>query len=1390
MIALLAWTLWASPAAAAPSAEVLALADAPFSGERRLALARALLARGTPGEEGVAALERLLDDPTVGQQARDTLVDVLSKQDAAPRWGGIYARLLKAPQFTGRDRIEVLRAELRLADPRTHASALADLDRLTTLATGDTARLIGRALLRGGEPARAATAFSLVSDGSARGLEALAAVAAGDTRRARTLVDLGVKLPGLKEALQDPTALAKADALAQNGFTRAARILLEGERPELVGLRLAGLERGEARLPEATAALIAWRRVHPDDEAARRALVDVYEARSRYADALKLVPTGDPAYASLAARAAFRKAWESPKKKGFDDALAAAWAVAPTDPFIAREWAKSRIAARKPAEALAPLEGLFAERVFDKDALGLYNMAAVDAGVPEKAVVYQLEAASVASTPEARHTRLADVADLLAICAEASKKRGDAEGALEPYFTSLLLDTPDGGQLMGAGGLLWQAQHLEGAEALYSAAYAEDPRLVDALVATTRLMLQTGRDSEALAMLEASTSRDPKIRLLRATVVSALRARDAREAQQTGDLEAARILWEQLAAQYPEDASFRHGLGDTLAGLGDLEHALEQYRKAFALDPKDAWAVLAAGNVLVGLHRPEEARELVSTSYPEGVDPVADAEKVHVVARAWRESARREQAAGNIEEAFDDWRNAYESEYDRWSMNGLAGLYLTREQPEVALVFSDEVLLSDPGNEEALVGRALALEALGKWDDARAAAIAIQRPEATSAALQTRKTLLQRLAVAQSEYQRRIGEVDAAVARLTTTIHDEGPTVALWTALASAQLDGHDCPAAMDSIPRALDLDPKSRWALGIALRAEAVCKTADEVYPKLQEADRRAGVGYAAPELRASRFELDLQRAERLAAAGRAGEALTPIAEAQSLGDLSADEWARLGGVWLTLNRPKDAVAAYEHTLAIDPTHVPAIIGEAGAWRAAGRLPAAEQHLADGWARVRDPRVGLQLVQTLIQQGRYDKAATVLADVKTATLPPEPTPQRDPPPRPLPILKLPSGRTPGERTYAPIPPRDLQPRWLVDAVSSVDIDLARERGVEVVVGAGAFAKPGIDGEQRLDGWYVPVQAVFPPIGLFRPNADVVLVHLDDGVDQAIGVAPAVGIATPPYRSFFATARIGTSPLGFDQVNVLWHGHARLGVAPHLAVGLLTARTPKSDSLLSWAGKTDPTTGQFYGFVSELWLAGYASWTPAPFDLGAQFKGGYTEGYGVDPNPFAELVVWGGGKLGNDRASLHLGGQAVGITNERQEDSFLLPHGGYFSPPFFVMAVAEAKGTLAFSGNRGRLCAALSGGPQYVDGTDSLWFGSGLSATARAGLGASWRVSPWVALGADGRMQQSTSGWHQEAAMAHVTFGLPPQGPSAPTMATTASAGSIVLATDDLCSVD
>lgn len=1397
MIALLTGLWLMSPASAAPSAAVLALADAPMSSSHRLALARELLGRPGYEEVGLEALARLVDDPIAGADARAALAELLGKVDGRPGWQGLYRRLLEdGTSFPGRDRIVLRHAEVRLADPSSRTAAQKEIDGLLTTADPALARMIGRAYLRAGEPRRAQAALVRLDDAAGRELELVAALAGGDLARARVLYDLGVRVQGAEAALADPSPVNRAQVLSSATFVTGARRLLESAPPAEAGRALAELYRVEGRLVEASAALTSYTRAHPDDQGARASLIEVLIARHKYAEARKLAGPNNPADGTLATLATLRAAWESKRKAGFDDALDAAWRAAPSDPFVAREWAKSRLDNRKPDEAVAALAPVLDANPLDEDALGLFNLGSLGQGNAGAAVRRNLAAAAAETSPKRRAARLATAADLLTVQAEEAKQSGQVADALDPYFVSLLLDTPKVGELMGAGGLLWQAQHLEGAYALYSEALRASPRNADALLASVRLLLQLDRTDDALALVNATSSRDPRVALVRKFIENAIRARAARAAAKAGDLEEAVILWKELAREYPEEPEFLHGLGDALAGLGEHEEAIKWYRETLRLNPDDAWAALGEANSLVALRRPEEARERLAAAYPAGKDPVADAEKPKVLARSWRLTALREQAAGQTEDAFEAWRMALELDPEKFAISGLAGLYLEQDQPEVALAFGEEASSLDATMEEPVVTRALALERMGRWDEARTVALSLRRPEATSAALEVSRDLMRRLAVQQGEYFRRIGRTDAAAELLASTIASEGASADLWVATTSTALDALDCPKAVASIPEALALEPANEWALGVILRAATVCKAAATLQPVLVEADRRAGKGFAEKQLRAMEFELRVQRAETLMGEGREREAQTALRDAEAMTGHSADEWARIGGAWLALGKPSAAIESFDRTLATDPLHVPAIIGKAGALRSQVRMPAAEAHLADAWSRVRDPRVGLQLVITMIQRGEYDRASRTLAEVRTATLPPEPEPERVDAPEPLPVLPLPSGRKPGPRTWPPIPPRDLQPRWLAEAVEAVDIDLARETGVHVVVGAGAFQKPGTDGQQRLEGWYVPAEVIFPPIGLVRLSADVTAVHLSDAEDEAFGVAPSLGVATAPFRRFFATARVGTSPIGFDELNPLWFGHARLGVLPKLAVGVQTARTPVSDSLTSWAGKTVGSGDDevFYGFVSSIWLGAYASWTPRNADLGAMVRGGWTEGWGIEPNPMVDGVAWGGVTLGSPARNVHLGGQLIAIHHERQEDGFVPGQAGYFSPPVYVSAVAEARGRTDFVGSRGRLCAALGAGPQYMDGEPTPWFGTGWALNARASAGVSWRLAPKWAVGLDGRVQTSVSEatgqplfWHQEAALAHVTWGLIPNGPAAPSMTTVASAGAILPTTNDLC---
>lgn len=1377
--------------------EVQAMAEAPLSGPARLALARSLLGRTGWEEAGIEALVRLIPDPEVGTAARAAVVELLARVDARPGWEAIYAELLKAPSFSGRELVALRYAEVRLANASTSKSAGAELDRLLLSSDPAIARLIGRVWLRAGEGDRARRAFARAPE--AAEMEALAALAAGDLRHVAALAASFPVSADIVAAAADGSPFARAEVLATRGFARAGARVLRAAPAAVVGFRLAEFQRADGALPEATISLQAFLKANPADSAARIALVDVLVSRQRYGAALELLRAGETEQrARLTTLDAYRRRWEAKDKRGLEVLLRDAWRVAPNDSFIAREWAKSRVADRHPEEALPILGQLLTTDPADADALGVYNLAAISTKTSRSAVQRNLAAAAVARSPKERAERLATASDLMTLDGEEVKANGNVDGAIDAYLVSLLVAPPSVSDLLGAAGLLWQSQNLGGATALFEEVTRRQPGNVDALLSAVRLHLQSDNEGEALRLLESTSIRDSRVRLMHVTVVNAVRTREARAAGKAGDLEVALVLWRELAEQYPKEPEFLHGLGDVLAGLGDHAAALEQYERAVELDPDDAWAVIGQANALVALGRPEDARTRLSERYPAGRDAVADEELPRVRARAWRATAGREAAAGATLEAFKAYKAAFELDPEVWSITGLGALYQLRDQPEVALAFYDEAHSLDPALEEAHLGRALALEALGRWDDTLAATDELKAREPSEYTRVRRSEIVRRVAVQRAEFLRRSGDAANAVAQLRAVLEAEGESADLHFAIASSALDVSDCQTALASIEAGLKLNPRSRWGLRTTVRTGAACKAAEATERVLAEADRVAGAGFAAAELRSAAFEVQVQRAESLVAQSRVAEAEYALARAAKFPSMTADEHARLGGAWLGLGDARAAISSFDAAQVEDPGHVSAIIGKGGALRALGRLSEAERYLTESWSRVRDPRVGLQLVQLLIQRGRYSKAARVLDEVRPSTIPPEAAPAPAERPEPLPVLALPSGREVGPRTWPPEVPRDAQPRWLALQLAAIDVSLARETSGSVNVGGGVFSKQGVAGEQQLSGWYVPVEAVFPPIGLLRVSADAVVLGLNDGVDEAVGVAPSVAIASAPFRRFFASARVGTSPIGFDDTNVVWHGHARWGLLPNLAIGGQTARTPVSDSLLSWAGKTRQVGDAevYHGLVSNIWFGGYAAWTPAPSSLGALVRGGYTEGYGVEVNPYIEGVAWADTRIGGSTSGLRGGVNVVAMHHERQEDGFSPGDGGYFSPPVFLLAMAELKQRSEFSGGRGAVCASVGAGPQYLDGSPTPWFGVGVSGSGRLTAGASWRLAPTWAVGVDGRLQGSLSldeggnpsTWHQEAVLAHVTWGLTPHGTPAPSHTTMASNGSILPEASTLCS--
>ena len=173
---------------------------------------------------------------------------------------------------------------------------------------------------------------------------------------------------------------------------------------------------------------------------------------------------------------------------------------------------------------------------------------------------------------------------------------------------------------------------------------------------------------------------------------------------------------------------------------------------------------------------------------------------------------------------------------------------------------------------------------------------------------------------------------------------------------------------------------------------------------------------------------------------------------------------------------------------------------------------------------------------------------------------------------------------------------------------------------------------------------------------------------LRDGQTSAAGVGLDLG-----YGHEFASADIGTTPLGFQLANVT----GGIELAPSLASGLTLRATldrrAVTDSLLSYAGEKDPRTGTSWGGITRdhghLQLE--LSVNSITYYVGA--GGGLLTGQNVRDNTEVDagagfsVPVWSTGSQ-----ELRAGLDLAYATYNRNEQNFTFGSGGYFSPQNFV----------------------------------------------------------------------------------------------------------------------
>ncbi len=689
-----------------------------------------------------------------------------------------------------------------------------------------------------------------------------------------------------------------------------------------------------------------------------------------------------------------------------------------------------------------------------------------------------------------------------------------------------------------------------------------------------------------------------------------------------------------------------------------------------------------------------------------------------------------------------------------------------------------------PNEPSAVEGRALALEALGRAREGVEALDQLLLVAPSEPLQAVRRAMATRAAVQEAMHLREAGNLTSATALLTAKVEAGALSGDLYAATAAVAVDAHDLEAAVTAVQQALAVEPNNVWARKSALAVGRDCSCTATLLPALSKAVQSAPSPEATLDLDEAEMDSATQAGVDLHRRGHPGDAVDAMRKAEALA-VTAEQFVRVGGGWLKLDRADDAMRCFEIARTSEPDNIDALIGRAGAQEMLAHLAQAENNLIEDFARVGDARLGLVLAQLQLRRGKYAEAARTLETTPDSYG----LPASEPKVRTvaaLEIVPLPSGH-----------PIEAAPKHAATAPKRVDIradkaalakEIRLQRSLRGSVGVAVVNRGGLPGWSGLTAVITPVVIGPTPAGPVRVDLEVVPVHLDDVDGNDDGLAASVGVATPEARLLGLSARAGVSPIGFEGgFYPVWSARLIARLNPHLALGLQSDRLPRADSRTSWAGVVSPSTGQVFGRVSEIDGRTYLSWTPPQTDIGASVRAGYVEGIGVQPNPFGEAVVWAARAVSTPGITIRAGVDGIASTYQDREDGFVPGQGGYFSPPAFVLGVARADVTI--HSHATALCAGVGVGPRYLDGSNTGFGETGVAVNGIGHAGIATRLSRTVDLLIDGRGQISSDGWHQFGALARLGWGVATTIPGAPALSTLAAPGLALPGEATTCTV-
>ncbi|HEY2254317.1 MAG TPA: cellulose synthase subunit BcsC-related outer membrane protein [Variovorax sp.] len=741
----------------------------------------------------------------------------------------------------------------------------------------------------------------------------------------------------------------------------------------------------------------------------------------------------------------------------------------------------------------------------------------------------------------------------------------------------------------------------------------------------------------------------------------------ANAARSRGDTRAAQGLLERAVKLDPRQTVGQIALADLRLANGDLAGAQQGYALALESKPNDIQALRGLLSVYTRQGRSDEAMALSRRLTPEQASQIGSLQDMRV--EAARAKARSQLAAGDSAGARLTLEDAMLAAPDSpWVRLDLANIYRSEGLMAQARGVMDGLLMSQRDMPDALYASALFAA------DADDPAAGLQYLDRIPAASRTRDmALLQHRLWAAAQAQQaqalaRHGQVAAARDLLAQTQAGLGSDIPpeLQGQLAVAYADIGDAPRAL-AMSRQL-LARNANPSIGDRLLyASILLKTKQdtELSAVLRELQPASMTTAQRADYDSLRVAFSLRQADALREAGNleaAYKAMAPLLAERPEDPQVLSARARL---YSAARDEKQALALYQRILQRHPDDVDALIAAAASASALGANRDAESYaqaalkIAPDQSRVLAAAGRVYRNAGDNQQAEEYLRAAVAAESRAAG-----------------AVNLAADQAATNPLRA-----ELQ-------------DIESERSTTLDMGSVVRNRAGEAGLGKLWDVEVPIEARFP-----AGNGKIVVTAtptvLDNGtmaqdygttsrfgggpqaaINQFSGLVPApesqkasgVGLSVG-YEGKNLNASIGTTPLGFKEVNAVGNLAYSGSITDKVSFKADLSRQAVTDSLLSFAGTEDTRTGQTWGGVVA--TGGRLDMTRDDGKLGFYGYGSAysVTGHNVEDNSRYEL---GGGVyvhlLSQASSSLTTGMNVDLLAYDKNLSFFTFGQGGYFSP--------------------------------------------------------------------------------------------------------------------------